>query len=527
MRLVYLALGWIGGILIAANSSTRVPNMWLILTILSAVALWVGRHDSRQRVLTVSVIALTLGGLRFSFVPASSDIAQYNNVGGLTIEGVVVDEPDVRDDRILLRVEAETVSRAGQTVPTSGLVLVQAPRTTQAHYSDRMAATGVLITPSESDSFSYADYLARGGVYSIMQNTAVEILSSEPGNTFYGRLLDLKTRAGEIIARDVPDPQAGLLSGILLGEQNGIAPEIQDAFSKVGASHIIAISGFNMVILSGVVLGLLDKLKVRKKWAAGISIVLIVVYTIFVGANPAVVRAAVMSSLLVIGQSIRRKTFLPASLAFTAIVMSALNPAVLWDISFQLSMFAVLGLMLFSQPLSQWFNRMLARILPGKAAQSAATLLGEPLMVTLAVQITTLPLIVLYFGRISLVLFVVNLLVIPVQAQLLILGVVATLTAIILPSVAQLLYWFDMLLLAWTIAVVRLFARLPFADAEFHVDPRLIAAYFILLIGGAMLRATQPTWAIRLARFYPRAGSGRGDSILRRGDTTVNGCDLL
>ena len=151
----------------------------------------------------------------------------------------------------------------------------------------------------------------------------------------------------------MPEPQAALLSGILLGEQNGIAPEIQDAFSKVGASHVIAISGFNMVILSGVVLSLLDKLKIRKKWAAGISIALIVVYTIFVGANPAVVRAAVMSGLLVIGQSIRRKTFLPASLAFTAIVMSALNPTVLWDISFQLSMFAVLGLMLFSEPLSQ------------------------------------------------------------------------------------------------------------------------------------------------------------------------------
>ena len=108
----------------------------------------------------------------------------------------MVDEPDVRDDRILLRVEAETVSRIGQTLSTSGLVLVQAPRTTQAHYADRVTATGELITPSESDSFSYADYLARGGVYSIMQNTAVEVLASEPANTLYGRLLDLKTRRG-------------------------------------------------------------------------------------------------------------------------------------------------------------------------------------------------------------------------------------------------------------------------------------------------------------------------------------------
>jgi competence protein ComEC len=98
-------------------------------------------------------------------------------------------------------------------------------------------------------------------------------------------------------------------------------------------------------------------------------------------------------------------------------------------------------------------------------------------------------------------LFAVNLLIIPVQAQLLILGVAATLTAIAAPGVAQVLYWFDMLLLGWTIGVVRLFANLPFADTEFHVDPRLITLYFVILIGGALMQATKPTWAVRLANF--------------------------
>jgi competence protein ComEC len=501
MRLVYLALGWTAGLVLAASTNARPTVLWLALTALALFTLWLGRHDQRQRILGAVLVALTLGGLRFSFTPVTRDVAQYNNVGGLTIEGVVVAEPDARDDRTLLRVEAETVTRAGGTVPTSGLVLVQAPSTTDAGYGDRIAATGLLITPAESDTFSYADYLARGGVFSIMQDTAVEVLSTGHGNALYSGLLDLKTQAGSLIDQHLPEPGAGLLSGILLGDENGISPDVEEAFGRVGASHVVAISGFNMVILSGVVMGLLKRLRLPNKWAGAIGILVIVVYTIFVGANAAVVRAAVMSSLLVIGEAIRRKTFLPASLAFVVIVMSALNPAVLWDVSFQLSAFATLGIMLFADPLSRWFNFQVARGVPSRLTSYVITLFGDPLMVTLAVQLTTLPLIVLYFGRLSPVLFAVNLLIIPVQSLLLILGILATLVAFLIPPIAQILFWFDLLLLAWTIGVVRLFARLPFADVEFYVDPRLITLYFVMLIGGAMLQATQPAWALRLANW--------------------------
>ena len=500
MQLVYLALGWAAGMVLAANTSARPTLFWLALTGLSAGAFWFGRHDKLQRLLAAGVVAFTLGGLRFSFTPVSSVVAQFNNVGGLTIEGIVTSEPDIRDDRIQLRVEAATVTRTGQTFAVSGLVLVETPRTATVRYGDRITATGVLLMPGESDTFSYGDYLARGGVFSIMPNAAVEILSSGNGSPLYSALLDLKARAGESINHSLPEPQAGLLNGILLGNQNGIAPEIEDSFSKVGASHVVAISGFNMVILSGVVMALLKQAHLRERPAAAIGIFIIIVYTIIVGANAAVVRAAIMSAIVVIGSVIKRKTYIPASLAFVAILMSALNPTVLWDISFQLSFFATLGLTLFSDPLSKGFDRRVARVFPKRIATPISNYLTEPLMVTLAVQITTLPLIVLYFGRLSLVLFAVNLLIIPVQAQLLILGVLSTLIAFVAPGIAQILYWFDMLLLGWTIGVVRLFAGLPFAETEFNADPRLITAYFAILIGGALMQATQPAWSERLAR---------------------------
>lgn len=479
MRLIYIAFGWVIGIIIAARGNNS-PLIWLILTLVSAIAVWLVWDDRIRRMALIALTALTAGGLRFSLVWQTSPIAQYNNIGGLTVEGMVVDPPDVRDDRIQLRVAAETITRAGETLPTDGLVLVQVPRVTEVRYGDLIAATGVLITPAEYDTFSYADYLAQGGVFSIMPNAALEIISSDNGNPLYAALLDVKTRAQAAIANALPDPQAALLSGILLRDERGIAPQIQDAFSRVGASHVVAISGFNMVILSGLVTSLLSKAKLPPRLSAALGIAIIIIYTVFVGANAAVVRAALMSSLLVIAPLFKRKTYVPASLAFVAIFLSLLNPRVLWDLSFQLSFFATLGLVLFADPLSSRFDRLLKRVFPSDTAAVASGFLTEPLMVSIAAQITTLPLIVLYFGRISLVTLLVNLLIVPVQSLILIVGGMATILALFAPGIAQILYWFALVPLGWTIDVVRLFARLPFADVEFSVDSRLVALFFVV-----------------------------------------------
>ncbi len=350
MRLVYLALGWCAGIVLA-NSGLRLPLLWLGCALMFALFAWRVR-----RVEAVALLLFALGGLRMAITPVTSDLATYNDLGGMTISGVVVGEPDHRDDRVQLRVAAATVTRIGSTTPTDGLVLIDAPPLTDAHYGDSISATGLLRTPGASDRFSYADYLARSGVYSIMQEAAVEV-TARAGDSLIGTLIDLKAQAKRLIDAALPEPQAGLLAGILLGNERSIAPEVSDAFAATGAAHVIAISGFNMAVLSGVIVGALRRLRVTPTTAALISIAVIGVYTVFVGANPAVVRAALMSGLLVVGRALRRQTYLPASLAFAALVLSALNPLVLWDVSFQLSFFATLGMALFADPFAPAFDK--------------------------------------------------------------------------------------------------------------------------------------------------------------------------
>lgn len=507
MYLVYIALGWAAGIILAANNrsgSPALPLAWLALALLAAAALWLVRQQYALRWPMIALIALTLGGMRLSLVPVSSDVARYNNSGGLTVEGIVSAEPDVRDDRVLLRIETLILTQSSRTVPTNGLILVEAPPLSEVRYGDRVAVTGLLTTPPEFDTFSYAGYLARSGVFSVMRDAAVQVLSSGHGSPLYAALLDVKARAQQLIGLNLPEPQAGLLTGILLGNQRGIALEVEDAFNVVGAAHIVAISGFNMAVLSSVIMNILTRARVAPRWAALIGITVIGLYTVLVGASGAVIRAAVMSSLLVIGGVIRRKTYVPASLAFVALILSLQNPTVLWDVGFQLSFFATLGLALFVQPLSRWLDRFLARIIATRVSGGVRDFLFEPLVVTTAAQITTLPLVALYFGRFSPASLPVNLLIVPAQAPLLILGITATLAAFVLPALAQIVYWIDMVLLGWTIRIVRAFAGLPFADAALHPDPRLVAAFFMSLIGGAMIHAAQPDWATAFAGILRR-----------------------
>jgi competence protein ComEC len=467
---------------------------------LAVILVWLLWARLQHHSLALFLLAFALGGLRFGFMPQSSPVADYNGHGFVTLRGVVADEPDVRDTRIDLRIDVQRIRPLeGPMAATSGLVLVQAPPTTEVHYGDEIVADGVLRIPGEFDTFSYRDYLSRAGIYSIMQDANVRVLSSGKGSPVFTALLDLKGRARQNIIHALPEPDASLLVGILLGDSRGLAPEVSDAFNDTGTSHIIAISGFNMAILSGVVMGLLSRFRFPPRLAAFIGIATLVFYTLFVGASPSVVRAAIMSSMLVVGGLIRRKTYVPTSLAFVALLMSLLNPLVLWDVGFQLSLFATLGLSLFTKPFQERFNRMLLSIFPDRTATTVGDFLAEPLIVSLAAQITSLPLILLYFGRLSLVSFVVNLLVIPVQAALMILGLAATLIGLVLPSIAQFLFWFDMLFLSWTLSIVRLFARLPFAVVNVQIDPRLIVLFYLVLLGGGLMQAAKPLWAYRLA----------------------------
>jgi competence protein ComEC len=494
MVLVYLGSAWLLGICLA--SLTQPPGALLALAALIPLAgliLW--RENPRVRLASVCALALILGAWRYSSTIPHFDegsLAYYNEQGWVKLTGVVSGEPDVRDTYTNLRVATESLALGDQEYAVTGTVLVRAPRYPEYRYGDRVEIQGLLETPPEFEDFSYKDYLARQGIHSLLRRPRITLLARDQGNFFYAKLYAFKGRAQATIAQMLSEPQASLLTGILLGVETGIPAGLMADFSATGTTHIIAISGFNISIIAGFFSGLSARLFGRRR-AMPFAVAGIILYTIFVGASAAVVRAAIMGSLYVIAIHYGRQSDALNSLMAAAILMTALNPFTLWDLGFQLSFAATLGLVLYTPVVQDWFERGLCKLLSEGATQKAMGLLNQALIVTLAVQITTLPIIVYNFHTLSPVTLLTNLLILPAQPGVMLWGGVATIAGLLWLPLGQALGWVAWLFLTCTIVIVELTAHVPYASLDVgHVSLGLVGLYYALLAGGTIVTAQEP-----------------------------------
>jgi competence protein ComEC len=171
--------------------------------------------------------------------------------------------------------------------------------------------------------------------------------------------------------------------------------------------------------------------------------------------------------------------------------MTAWNPHTLWDAGFQLSFAATLGLVLYTGPLERGFERALARVASAERAHKVVSLINEALIVTLAAQITTTPLILHTFGRLSLVTLVTNFLILPAQPGVMVWGGLALLVGLVVQPLGQAIGWVAWVFLTYTIEVVRLTARVPFASLPVRVSGWMVWGYYVLL-GGLTWWLAQP-----------------------------------
>ena len=499
MRLVYLTLGWLLGLVIASAVPVLGLRTWVGFFIAGLAIAWIVRHHP-LRWWIFALVAMLAGGLRYNLLPQTDGVSAFNGKQ-VAVTGIVNSDPDIRDNSVQIRIQTEQLFDGSSTYETNGVVLAVLPRTTRLKYGDRVSVSGFMTVPGEFDAFSYADYLARQGIYSLIRSATLGRVELVTPNDFTSGLIAIRSRARELIASYLPEPQAGLLTGILLGDERGMSNGLSDDFGAVGASHIIAISGFNMTILSGVVVALMSRLKARQGFVVAFAIGVLIVYTVFVGATPSVLRAALMSSLLLIAPLLNRKTYLPATLAFAALMMTMFDPFALWDVGFQLSFVAVLGMALFVPPMQRLLDNVLLKRLPTDSVRTASGFVSDTLLVTLAAQLATTPLLALVFQRVSVVSLVTNALVIPVQPALLVLGVIALISAFVFPPIALVVFPFVLVLLAWTISIVRLFADLPFAQVSIQISPVWVGLLYLSVLGVAIMTATRPTSWIRFGQF--------------------------
>ena len=372
-------MSFIMGIILARHCQTVPGSVWLLLVIVFLLLiipekrflpnrLWyINFHEFSRTSIALVIAMIFFGALRYSVsLPQWTiyDLAWFNDTGTYEIVGRVVDPPEMHNKYTLLHVDVHSLRPLNGVILSDknhelkGTMLVRLPPDDSIRYADVLDFTGKLQTPPEGSTFSYRDYLATQGIYSYLNYPRYQVIMRTSGNLFKILIFAFRDQAYQKINQFYTQPEASLLSGILLGIETDISEDVEEAFRVTGTTHIIAISGFNIAIITGLFMFLARRVTKNKWKALIIAIIGICVYTTMVGGQASVVRAAIMGSIGLLGKQIGRPQSGVNSLAITAAVMSLFNPLILWDVGFQLSFSATIGLILYAEPLQNSFDNI-------------------------------------------------------------------------------------------------------------------------------------------------------------------------
>ena len=342
-------------------------------------------------------------------------------------------------------------------------------------YGQVYEISGKIQRANSNADFDYASYLAKSDVHALLYYPEYSIpLDWEPSFwlelrlSIVGRLHGLRDSLAGSINASVRQPEAAYLSGILVGAQGIVPDNIKEMFSRTGTSHILAISGYNITIVAGMLSMLLAPLGRRRSFWFAIGG--ITVFTVMVGASASVVRAAIMGVMALAAGQFGRQAASGILILLSAAVMCLINPLLLrWDVGFQLSFLALIGIVYIEPLISPLFSKLLRwDWLAGTAATTASA------------SLAVLPLLLFNFKQLAVYTLPVNIIVLPLVPVAMALGF-ATAVAGLIPVVGQIIGQVAWLVAAFQLSVIRIFSNLPYAALEVHMSwIALVSAYAAL-----------------------------------------------
>ncbi|MFH1750032.1 MAG: ComEC/Rec2 family competence protein [bacterium] len=467
-------LGFILGMFFAPEINFGLNQLILLIFGLSIGLLFV-YPNLWGRVIAVFLIFILFGSLYFHIYQV---FQKQNNVSGLvgiqnTITGIIVEDIEVDDkyQKITLgNIQSEDKKYTGK-------ILVYTPKYPRYKFGQNIEIVGDIEKPIQFKDFDWRKYLEKEKIYATCYQPRVK-LKDKVNLGFQGLalkvkgvLINIKNSFLQIINRILPEPESGLLAGILLGLKHSMSERLLEIFGVVGITHIVALSGYNVTIIVRAFLFLSSNWP--RKLAFGSAILGIMLFVIMTGASASVVRAAIMAGLILLAERLGRKADILISLLLAAILMSLFNPMLIrYDVGFQLSFLATTGLIFFSDNILNW-----------RWIQFVPKFFREHLVATLAALSLILPVLVYYFGQLSIVAPVVNMLILPVVPAAMFFGFISGILGWVHIILGQFTGLIAYILLYYIVRVAEFFAAIPFAAiniSKFGIS--FLILYYILFI---------------------------------------------
>lgn len=488
--LFYIIIAFLVGVFVA--SLLPISQTWILVFLIVAIGLIAisgyQKTYSKKGLLTgVLFLVFIFGIVRFnSFNFSNSILNQFADVqvGGkglqVTLNGYIDDEPDINGlkSQLIFRVKELVVPE--KTFEVDEKTLIQTGSFPKHQFGDQLSVIGSLQTPENFKDFDYIQYLKNKDIRTVMFSPKVaenQELKLGFGARFkislYRKLFKVKESFENAVKHSLPEPYSAYINGILLGSKQDIPQSIKDAFSRTSTSHILAISGYNITIIAEALLAVFV-LAMRRRRAFWVSVIVILLFTILTGASASVVRASIMGLLLLFANGYGRLYDARNGITLAAGLMVFLNPFILvFDIGFQLSFLAVLGLIYVYPFLDNKFKKV-----------PEVWVLKENLLMTISAQTLVFPLIIYYFNQFSLVSLPANILVLPLMPVTMLFGFLTGVGGLIFSPLGRAVGLFAWGLGFYQLEAIKWFSSLSFASISISIKWfTLLGIYGFIIYG--------------------------------------------
>lgn len=440
------------------------PHPALALAAILACAGWAALdRGARRGTLALLAGLACMGAFRYAYAQTAGH-GSLSAWSGLKVEitGTVVSEPELLKPvgtGYALQVESVNHTEA------AGKLYVTQKGGQPPGFGDRVVFTGTVKPPPGPrmpGGFDRAAYLARQSIY--LETAVSAVQSRGPGdlNPIRRAAVATRTRLEGVLRATLPPKEAALMAGLLFGSRTDLPGDIKEAFKASGVFHLLAVSGGNIAMIVAPFLALLGRCGLNKRRAALLAIPLVVFFVFLTGASPSVMRAGLMAVLVLAGDLLRRERDALNTLGAACFFLLLWGPGLLFDLGFQFSVMATLGILLFARPIERW----LAPRLQWAFGEKLGGWLAAGLSVTFAAQVLVEPISLHNFGAFSAVAPLANLLVLAFLEPIVNVGTVSVLIGLVLPWVAWLLNWVVRCGLWLLVFVVKATSAIPYAFLE-------------------------------------------------------------
>jgi competence protein ComEC len=406
-----------------------------------------------------------LGYIRYIVYQVSVSSELASNIGHtFQLTGKVATDPSIGDGKVALLIYKDKIG-----------FRVSLKTKEKIEYGDQVSVSGTLTFPEnfmtdQGTEFDYVSYLKKDRILVLIPDAKLLSHERARGYSLYRALYSFRHQVEGKLFQYVPEKEAGLLAGILVGTKTSIDESLYNALVRTSTVHIVALSGFNVSIVTETISKILGSLlpPLAASLAGMGSIILFVVMT---GASSTAIRAGFMAVLMILSKVTGRPTHIVRVMALAALILVFINPMYLVaDASFQLSFLATLGLILVSPPYIAYLEK---RMHP---------LLAEAIGTTLAAETAVAPFILYKMGVFSVVALPINVLIAPAIPLIMLGSFVVICTAFFSPFFAPVIAYPSYLITTALIGTIQKTSEIPFASITIPSPSLYVVLGFYTLV---------------------------------------------